>query len=259
MASGSERDGDERPGGENVTPLSTHARADVQANPSGTGSGFAAFAIGAGLLAAVAGFVFYLANLEPAKPHDFGNAATLLPTPRPVQPFALVDQHGERFGREQLEGQWSLFFFGYTYCPDICPMTLQTLGRVKQQWDALEAEAAASFEPPQVVFVSVDPERDSSERIGEYVAYFDSTFVGATGPNEELARLATSVGVYFAKVDPEARGEGVPSAADYLVDHSASLYLVDPQARLFAVLDEPGDIEAFADLVTQIQQIGHDS
>ncbi len=224
-----------------------------------SGGGGTAIAIAALLLLAVAAFGYYIANIEAPRPPDFGKAASLLPTPRAISAFELVDSDGARFDHDRLVGKWSLFFFGYTYCPDICPTTLQTLGRVKAHWDELQAseEADASFEPPQVVFVSVDPERDSPERIGEYVGYFDSRFVGVTGEPIQLQILGLSVGAYFKKVKPE--GSESTSATGYLMNHSAKLYLVDPQARLRAVLDDPHDIEEFANLVTEIQRIVQDS
>ncbi len=227
------------------------------------GSPGAALAIGGLLLGCVVAFGFYLADLAPAKPRDFGKAATLLPTPRPVDPFDLVDHNQSRFDRGRLMGRWSLFFFGYTYCPDICPTTLQTLGRVNAHWKAAiparEPSATSDALPPQVVFVSVDPERDSPGRMGEYIGYFDDSFVGATGSQEQLGILTRSLGVFYEKVEPEADAEGRTSASDYLIGHSANLFLVDPEGRLHAVLDDPHDPEEFADLVMEIQRLGRDS
>jgi len=240
-------------------PPAAHPEAPPEPRPPGSGqTAGAGLAIGALLLTLVVGFGYYVATLEPATPHDFGDHAALLATPRVVDPFALTDQVGERFDRNRLVGQWSLFFFGYTYCPDVCPTTLHTLGRVQSHWDGEAGGGAARSESaPQVVFVSVDPERDSPDRIGEYVANFDDSFVGATGEPRELEALARSVGVFFEKVEPEAGEAG--SALGYLVDHSAKLYLVDPQARLRAVLDDPHDPEEFATLVNQIQRVGRES
>ncbi len=224
-------------------------------------SGWTAFAIGIFLFSTIVSFVFYISNLAPPAPPDFGQAATLLPTPRLVEPFELTDHREERFDRDRLLGTWSLFFFGYTYCPDICPTTLQALRSVNAHWEAVaagdDAEGEGGITPPQVVFISVDPDRDSPVRIGEYIAHFDDSFVGATGTAEQLESFARSVDVFYSKVEPEESEEGKAPESGYLVAHSAKLYLVDPEGRLRAVLDDPHDPAEFADLVTQIQQIEH--
>lgn len=196
------------------------------------------------LVGVVAAFGFYIASLDPNTPPDLGEGAKLLPTPRDVTDFALTDHSGRSFDRSRLLGHWSLLFFGYTYCPDVCPTTLQALGRVKKLWDSRAPGAPA---PPQIVFISVDPERDTLARLREYVSYFDPSIVAATGSMEQLTRLARSVGVYFARAESKGADGG------YLVDHSAQLYLVDPEGRLRAVLDDPHDPAAFAGVVTTIQ------
>jgi protein SCO1/2 len=229
-------------------------------------SGWTAFSIGLFLFSSLVGFAFYISNLAPPALPDFGKAATLLPTPRPVEPFELTDHRDERFDRDRLLGTWSLFFFGYTYCPDICPTTLQALKTVNAHWETASALAASAAEeapaPPQVVFVSVDPDRDSPARIGEYIAHFDDSFVGATGTVEQLETFTRSVGVFYSKVEPAEGIEALEtegSAPGYLVAHSSKLYLVDPQGRLRAVLDDPHDPAEFADMVTEIQQFEHRS
>ncbi len=202
------------------------------------------------LAGAVAAFGFYIASIDPARPPDLGGQATLLPTPRAVSDFALTDHNEAAFDRPRLLGQWTLLFFGYTYCPDVCPVTLQTLEQAKQLWDAREPGATA---PPQIVFVSVDPDRDTLVRLREYLAHFGPSFIGATGTEDALADLARSIGVYFAKAESE---DDDASEDDYQVDHSAQLYLVDPQARLRAVLVDPHDPAEFARIVTTIQEMG---
>lgn len=161
-----------------------------------------------------------VSNLEQAT--VLGTAATELPN------FALRDHTGAAFDAVRLIGHWSLVFFGYTHCPDICPVTLNT---VHQAIDGLAEPLQA--DAPHVFFVSVDPDRDTAERLREYVTYFDPRFLGVTGDPTQLNKLTRGLGVAYARADGQADG--------YFVDHSASLLLVSPDGRLYAVLSAPHD------------------
>ncbi|RME33123.1 MAG: SCO family protein [Gammaproteobacteria bacterium] len=149
----------------------------------------------------------------------------LWPHPKEVAPFRLTDSAGEVFDQDRLRGHWSLLFFGYTHCPDVCPSTLATLARTTK---LLEGDG----ELPQVVFVSVDPQRDEPQRLGEYVRYFDPRFLAVTAPEAPLLSLTRQLGVLSLKVED-------PQGGDYLVDHSASIFLIDPRLRVVAVLSPP--------------------
>lgn len=155
---------------------------------------------------------------------------------RPLPEFSLIDQDGTPFGRERFQGHWTYLFFGYTHCPDICPTTLSVL---KQAMHGLDTQH--ENETAQVVFVSVDPERDSPARLGEYTRYFDPRFIGATGDAEGLKQLAASLGIVFAKL-PATDG----NPADYLMDHGASILLIGPDASLRAVFSPPFVPDALA-------------
>lgn len=184
------------------------------------------------LAAAVIGVIAaqrLLANPEP-------ELASVLPEPRVLPEFRLTDHRSEPFTRNDLTGQWDVLFFGYTHCPDICPPTLDMLNRMVEK---LEAEGQTA---PRVVFVSVDPERDTPERIAEYISYFNEDFVGATGSEEQLEGFARSVGVMSSRVEAEE------SETDYLVDHSGALIVVDPDGHQHAVLSTPltHEMEAMA-------------
>jgi len=168
----------------------------------------------------------------------------LLPVARELPEFHLRDQSGEPFERSRLEGRWSLLFFGYTSCPDVCPTTLQSLAQIKP-----ELEAAGDV---QVVFVSVDPARDPVERLREYVGFFDPSFEGVTGSKEEIDGLTGELGVYYAVRAPES---DQPADAGYLVDHASSLFLIDPEARLHALLDDPRDGAAFVERLRRAQAV----
>jgi protein SCO1/2 len=127
-----------------------------------------------------------------------------------------------------LQGKWSFVFFGYTFCPDVCPTTLAAFRDVH----ARLADTPALFSNVQFVLVSVDPERDTPARLREYVTYFGEDFLGVTGTNDQLDQITRAVGAVYAKVDDGASG-------NYLVDHTASVFLVDPEGRLHAVFSAP--------------------
>ncbi|PUB88358.1 MAG: hypothetical protein DBP01_12095, partial [gamma proteobacterium symbiont of Ctena orbiculata] len=139
---------------------------------------------------------------------------------------------GMRFIRDV---SFSFMSFGYTYCPDICPTTMSLFAEMHNR-----IQAQKSTKPYQVTFVSVDPERDSLERLSEYVTYFDPSFVGATGPEEALQALTKPLGILYRRVETE------DSAMGYVMDHSASIILVDPQGRFHAYFSPPHDAEKMA-------------
>lgn len=141
---------------------------------------------------------------------------TVLDPPQPVQDFTLTDQNGQPFRLSDQQGNVVLLFFGYTFCPDVCPMTLSTWKRVHE---ALGADAQGV----KFVFVTVDPDRDTPERLKQHVEIFNSEFVGLTGTAEDLQPVYRTFGVYFEK-DTETE-----SAAGYLVSHTASAFVVDPK------------------------------
>ncbi|MDZ7713655.1 MAG: archaetidylserine decarboxylase [Rhodovibrio sp.] len=157
-------------------------------------------------------------------------AARAFPEPMPLPEFELRTAEGEALTRADFEGQWSLLFFGFTNCPDICPDTLAVLDAVMGDLETMGADSK-----PQVVFVSVDPERDDGEALADYVEWFNEDFVGATGPDETLRELTRSVGVTYQLGEPDA------DSGYYSVDHSASIMIVDPQGRIFGRFAPPLD------------------
>lgn len=159
------------------------------------------------------------------------------PTPRDIPPFHLRDADGNRFDASRLRGKWSLLFFGYANCPDICPLTMSTL--------ALAEERLAADETPtfQGVLVSVDPERDTPAALREYVAEFSAGFVGVTGEVAAIEAFAESLHAGFAKAPVS------DSALGYLMDHSSHLAVVDPQGRHRGYVGAPLDARKIASLV----------
>ena len=155
------------------------------------------------------------------------------PEPREITPFELTSHNGEAFDNSSLKGQWSLVFVGYTFCPDICPTTMAELNGIYPELKALD-----SVKPIKVVFVSVDPKRDSVERLAEYVNYFNEEFIAVTGEHKALFPFVRNLGMMYAI----AQSTDNPN---YLVDHSASVVLVDPEARVigrFKPKREPGKL-----------------
>jgi protein SCO1/2 len=135
---------------------------------------------------------------------------------------------GSAFTDADIKGDWKLWFFGYTQCPDICPTTLGMAASAKRQAESQGKDF------PQVIFVSVDPERDSLSHISDYVSYFDRDFIGVTGEPDMLKALTLQMSVVYMKLEAEENSE-----AGYLVDHSASLLLTNPEGHLVAYLSPP--------------------
>jgi protein SCO1/2 len=144
------------------------------------------------------------------------DAGYFLQDPLAAPPFSLTAHTGERVTSTGFTQKHLIVFFGYTYCPDVCPLTLSNLGRAFRKMGT----DAARF---QVLLVSVDPGRDTQQRLGEYLTNFDASFLGLTGPEEEIRAIAQSFGVYFARV-----GEG----EDYTVDHTARVFVVSPAGEI---------------------------
>lgn len=156
------------------------------------------------------------------------NGLYLLDTPRDMGAFALVDHHGKPFDLERLKGRWSLVFFGFTFCPDICPTTMAFLNDFMASLEGTEAQDT------QVVMVSVDPARDTVEKLASYVPYFNPEFIGVTGEFLDIHRFATALNTPFRKVV----GEG----GDYQVDHSANVVLINPKGHYHGFFMAPLDL-----------------
>lgn len=161
--------------------------------------------------------------------------ALLLSAPRALPDIRLVDHHGQSFDNERLSGQWSFVFFGFTNCPDVCPTALFTLDQ------AIEAMGEIpDSERPRVIMISVDPARDTPEKLASFVPYFDPDFLGVTGDMPDIKRLTDSIGVAFAYTPRPGTGAG------YTVDHTASIFLVDPDGRLTAIFSTPHEAPVIA-------------
>lgn len=149
---------------------------------------------------------------DPTKLLDAG--IVLLPQSRNVPNVDLLDQDGKPFKVDQLKDKWSLLFFGYTFCPDICPATLAELRELQ---GLMPKEAVANL---RVVLVSVDPNRDTPEQLKKYLGYFDPSFIGLTGQEEAIQKLANGVSIPYIPADT--------SKPNYTVDHSGNLVIIGP-------------------------------
>jgi protein SCO1/2 len=163
-------------------------------------------------------------------------SGTWLPRARALAEFHLQDMSGREFDLNNLRGHPTLLFFGFTNCPDVCPTTLSTLEQVQRQ---------APLAGAQVVFVSVDPERDSNSSLQAYLGAFDRNFVGVRGDRAALAPLLRSLNAIAVRQDLPGGG--------YTMDHSATLYLLDTQGRLVAVFSPPF---SSSKLTADLHQVG---
>lgn len=151
-------------------------------------------------------------------------SALVYPKARDLQEFKLSSHSGKTLGRQDLRGQWTLAFVGYTYCPDICPMTMATLsGAYAQLQQMLPAGSKLS-----IWFISADPQRDTVSQLNSYVGYFQQPAItGLTASHDQLFPFVRDLGLMYAISST--------TEPDYLVDHSASIVLINPDAQLVAV------------------------
>lgn len=178
---------------------------------------------GVAIVAFALGLVLARVLFPPPPPIPTTEFATILPTPRALPELALVGADAKPLGSGFFAGHWTLVFFGFTQCADICPTTLALLAQATRQLADLPAT-----ERPRVLFVSLDPERDAPSRVGEYARFFDSSFIGATGTPAAVAAAAAAFAVPYAKV-------ALPGGT-YTIDHGSGVFVVGPT----------GGIEAFA-------------
>lgn len=163
-----------------------------------------------------------------------------LPNPKSLKPFALTDQEGKPFTLAQLEGQWTFLFFGYTHCPDVCPMAMGMLGEV---FHRMKEGQSPSLATTQGVLVTVDPKRDTPSILKQYVTYFNPGFKGLTGSEEEIKLFTKQMGaIYFLASEFKDEGkEGAPAPSGKEPDgisHTSAFFLMDPLGRLVAIFPE---------------------
>jgi len=194
------------------------------------------------LVALAAGFILarFLIPAEQAALEPVN--ATWLRAPRPLPEFELLSHSGQAFSKENLAGNWSILFFGFANCPDVCPTTLATLNRV------VDGIADQGKRPPRVIFVSVDPMRDSVDKLAAYVPYFNPDFIGLTGEFARIQNLTRELGVAVNYSPIKQTGSGQEDQLqNYSVDHSTTLFLIDPDGRLSGIFSAPHITEQIID------------
>jgi protein SCO1 len=160
---------------------------------------------------------------------------TLFPDPKPLTAFALTDHKNREFDLASLKGKWTFLLLGFTHCPDVCPTTLAVLARARDRI----AKSTVGADHVQVVFLSVDPNRDTADTLGQYVGYFGATFLGVTGDDAQIGNLAGQLGAAYQVTI-------TPGMENYPVYHSTAVFLLDPRARYHAVFTPPHDAEAIS-------------
>jgi len=181
-------------------------------------------------------------NTEKRVPSDL--LGVMRPEPKELTPFTLIDQENQDFSLERFGGGWSFVFFGYTSCPDICPTTLATLASVSSQLKI----APERTHDINTVFVSVDPARDTPDVLAKYMTFFDAAFTGVTGEKQEIDNLVRQFGGGYA-IEPASGQE------NYLVSHTSTIFLVDPEKRLVAHFPPPHVPETIISLLDDIQAL----
>ena len=159
------------------------------------------------------------------------------PEAREIRPFKLIDHRGNPVGNANLVGEWQLMFFGFTFCPDICPTTMGVLNRAVSKMDS----------PPQVIMVSVDPERDTPEALSRYVPSFNPAFMGYTGTFDNIVGLATNVNIAFGKVPGKEPGT-------YTMDHAASIVVIDPTGRYAGFIKSPHQADHISQIMSTLMR-----
>ena len=148
----------------------------------------------------------------------------MLTKPMELTSFNLINHQDKQFQLKDLENQWSLIFFGYTQCPDVCP---STIFKLSQTYDLLDQDQRIS-KLPQVIFISIDPERDNPETLSEYLAFFNPRFIGITGDQSEIKKITSTLSVYYEKIEQNK------DSNSYIMNHTASIFLTNDEGKLVA-------------------------
>lgn len=200
------------------------------------------------ILMLITGIVLYTSNAQDTdtetlmRAPDIGTEKAVLYPPgfRQMPALALLDSRQQLFSQDSLNGQWHWVFFGFTHCPDVCPMTLQILSRVNQQL------VEQQLPQPRILLVTVDPDRDTSDKLGQYVAFFDDQALGLTGEPDQLEVLNQYFNVFATRQPADESG-------NYNVDHSANIFLINPDGQLHALFSTPHQVTTLVNDFTTIK------
>lgn len=153
---------------------------------------------------------------------EFSETTFVYEPQRAIQPFELLDETNSVFTNKNLKGHWNLVFLGYLSCPDVCPMTLAKLSRVLPELQKV------TDKPVRILFVSVDPKRDTTDNMAKYIAYFGDNITGVRAEHKNLFPFVRNLGLMYSIPDQDIED-------GYFVDHSASIILVNPEAQIEAI------------------------
>lgn len=193
----------------------------------------------------VIGIIFALVGCEQPVERPETEAAFVIPEAIPIESFELAHHGQGRYDLDSAKGKWSLFFFGYTRCPDVCPTELFMMAEMMRK---IETNPSLVIQPPQVVFISLDPQQDTPKSLQQYAEFYHPSFIGVTGKQSVVDRLSKSMGVFYERVyyldgkildfDPQ---DGIPEELEssYLINHSASIFLINPRGRMHAIFTAP--------------------
>jgi len=163
-------------------------------------------------------------------------ATSLHSNPRTLPIFSLTNHLNKSFSNQDLVGSWSMVFFGFTNCPDVCPLTLSILDQVTSELKNVDTKPLSI---PRSIFISVDPKRDPPEKLKQYVEHFNDDMIGLTGSKEQIDSLTQSFGAIYAIADN--------STDNYLVDHSAHIFVIAPDGKMVALFSTPHDAKIIVD------------
>ncbi len=179
----------------------------------------------------VAQHVHFNKKIDPARFHG-----TYLTNPRPINAFSLTGTDGQPFNNEHLKGKWTMMFFGFTSCSSVCPITMAELSKM---YRLLESKNIKDM--PNIIMVSVDPERDTLEKLGQYVQSFQPHFYGARGSEEQVRAMTDEMGIVFTRIQNKEN-----DATHYEIEHSGAIMLFNPQGELNAFFTTPHHAQLLA-------------
>ena len=219
-----------------------------------------------GVSALLIGLYFQLFGLNPpvikSQPASSPIEGFFWPDQMQLRQFDLIGHDNQKFDVRRLSNHWSFVFFGYTHCPDICPITMNTLRQVREK---LHQGTNPDMDQTALVFISVDGERDTPDRLRDYIESFGEGFIAASGTKPQIESLTTQFGVPWS-IDKHAEGQNHDNQAeiqnhdnhaegqDYLVNHSGAIFLISPEATLASIYQPPHDADEIADRFMQIQK-----
>jgi len=157
----------------------------------------------------------------------------ILTRPMELDNFELIDQNNQTFNSESLKGNWTILFFGYTNCPDVCPTTIYKLAEVKN--DVNQNLPSKNF---NTVLVTLDPDRDTPERLDEYIGYFDESMLGVTGTYENIQSFSSNLSVFYQRINKDG---------GYDFNHTASIFVFNQDGSLFATMSPATSVSELRD------------